>query len=318
MMKTAVLEAPGEASLHRPAAVNAALAANDRIKYAFALLQTAAAHADDPAQPIADLRRERTACGIADRGLDTFAEAARREGSRYQIPGAARLLKRIAADMRQMSAPAIEANGGSFSARLDALLDAMPDARDDMLDAASLAAMTRAGTPGRDSLHQLVMDLHKALNAQQTALAEETIDGASVYGLTPDDQGRVAAFMAGVNRTAPLKFGHPGLTTTATRCNGTLVIQNDIGTTDAHVIVVHVNDLENRILLENYFLPGDLEAQIAAFVDDYNYRRYHESIDNLTPADVYFRRGPTILAERERIKRQTIAHRRLQHRLQAA
>ena len=76
--------------------------------------------------------------------------------------------------------------------------------------------------------------------------------------------------------------------------------------------------LKNRILLENYFLPGDLEAQIAAFVDNYNYRRYHESIDNLTPADVYFGRGPTILAQRERIKRQTIAHRRLQHRLQAA
>jgi len=41
--------------------------------------------------------------------------------------------------------------------------------------------------------------------------------------------------------------------------------------------------LKNRILLENYFLPGDLEAQVAAFVDDYNHRRYHESIDNLTP-----------------------------------
>ncbi|MEA2817678.1 MAG: hypothetical protein QOI93_5492 [Rhodospirillaceae bacterium] len=76
--------------------------------------------------------------------------------------------------------------------------------------------------------------------------------------------------------------------------------------------------LKNRILLENYFLPGDLETQIAAFVDDYNHRRYHESIDNLTPADVYFGRGPTILAERERIKRQTIADRRLRHRLQAA
>jgi hypothetical protein len=44
----------------------------------------------------------------------------------------------------------------------------------------------------------------------------------------------------------------------------------------------------------------------------------HESIDNLTPADVYFGRAPTILAERERIKRQTIAHRCLQHRSQAA
>jgi putative transposase len=76
--------------------------------------------------------------------------------------------------------------------------------------------------------------------------------------------------------------------------------------------------LKNRILLENYFLPGDLEAQIDAFVTDYNHRRYHESINNLTPADVYFRRGFTILAERERIKRQTIANRRRQHQLSAA
>ena len=43
--------------------------------------------------------------------------------------------------------------------------------------------------------------------------------------------------------------------------------------------------LKNRILLENYYLPGDLEAQIEAFVVDYNHCRYHESIDNLTPAD---------------------------------
>ena len=76
--------------------------------------------------------------------------------------------------------------------------------------------------------------------------------------------------------------------------------------------------LKNRILLENYYLPGDLEAQIEAFVADYNHRRYHESIDNLTPADVYFGRGQTILLQRERIKRQTITQRRLQHQRQAA
>jgi putative transposase len=76
--------------------------------------------------------------------------------------------------------------------------------------------------------------------------------------------------------------------------------------------------LKNRILLENYYLPGDLEAQIKTFVDDYNHRRYHESINNLTPADVYFGRGQTILLQRERIKRQTIAQRRLQHQRQAA
>jgi putative transposase len=76
--------------------------------------------------------------------------------------------------------------------------------------------------------------------------------------------------------------------------------------------------LKNRILLENYYLPGDLEAQIDAFVGYYNHQRYHESLKNLTPADVYFGRGQTILLQRERIKRKTIEHRSLQHRKAAA
>ena len=76
--------------------------------------------------------------------------------------------------------------------------------------------------------------------------------------------------------------------------------------------------LKNRILLENYYLPGALEAEIDSFVEHYNHHRYHESLDNLTPADVYFGRGQTILSDRERIKRSTIQQRRLQHRLRAA
>jgi transposase InsO family protein len=76
--------------------------------------------------------------------------------------------------------------------------------------------------------------------------------------------------------------------------------------------------LKNRILLENYFLPGDLKAQIEAFVEHYNHQRYHESLSNVTPADVYFGRDKAILAERDRIKRMTIQHRRLQHRKIAA
>jgi len=76
--------------------------------------------------------------------------------------------------------------------------------------------------------------------------------------------------------------------------------------------------LKNRILLDNYFFPEDLKVQIEAFVDHYNHQRYHESLSNLTPADVYFGRGQTILLQRERIKRQTIETRRLQHRKSAA
>lgn len=76
--------------------------------------------------------------------------------------------------------------------------------------------------------------------------------------------------------------------------------------------------LKNRILLNHYFLPGDLEAQIEAFVDHYNHRRYHESLNNVTPADVYFGRDKAILKQRERIKRETLETRRLQHRQRAA
>ena len=61
-------------------------------------------------------------------------------------------------------------------------------------------------------------------------------------------------------------------------------------------------------------LPGDLEA----FVDHYNHQRYYESINNVTPADVYFGRDKAILREREKIKKQTIRQRRLQHQKQAA
>jgi putative transposase len=76
--------------------------------------------------------------------------------------------------------------------------------------------------------------------------------------------------------------------------------------------------LKNRILLENYYLPGALEIEIEAFVQYYNHRRYHESIGNLTPADLYFGRGQSIMLQRERIKRQTIQNRRLHHHAQAA
>jgi putative transposase len=65
--------------------------------------------------------------------------------------------------------------------------------------------------------------------------------------------------------------------------------------------------------LENYFFPADLKAQIEVFVDHYNHHRYHESINNLTPADVYFGRGQAILKQRERIKRKTMEARRLQY-----
>ena len=76
--------------------------------------------------------------------------------------------------------------------------------------------------------------------------------------------------------------------------------------------------MKNRILLEHYYLPGDLKASIDGFIDYYNHHRYHESLNNLAPADVSFGRGESILRRRRRIKEKTLKVRRLQHAKAAA
>jgi len=76
--------------------------------------------------------------------------------------------------------------------------------------------------------------------------------------------------------------------------------------------------LKNRVLLENHYLPGALEAAIGDFVEHYNHRRCHESIGNVTPADAYFGQAETILNERRKIKEQTMQQRRLLNQQHAA
>jgi uncharacterized protein Yka (UPF0111/DUF47 family) len=243
-MKAQILGAIGETGLERSTQVYAGLAANDRLKYFLSLLQMAVEHADRPEQSAVNLREERLACGIKDSGLDDLAAASSRNDGYYHVPGCAKLLQRIAEDLRIMAAPVLKDDASrSVADRIERLLTALPTCPDDQIPTQALGAMTRARRGKADSIHQFVMDLHKALNAMQTALAEERLDGAAVYAIEDRDRPLIAAFMAGINRTAPLKFSHPGLGTTATRAGQRLVIQNDIGTTDAHVIVIHVEGL---------------------------------------------------------------------------
>ena len=71
--------------------------------------------------------------------------------------------------------------------------------------------------------------------------------------------------------------------------------------------------MKNQVLLNNYYLPNELEDSIQRFVDYYNHERYHESLDNLTPADVFYGRGQSILNKREKIKLKTLARRKQMH-----
>ncbi len=71
--------------------------------------------------------------------------------------------------------------------------------------------------------------------------------------------------------------------------------------------------LKNLINLEPHYFPGELEREIAGFVEYYNGRRYHEALNNLTPQDVYLGRAEHILARREEIKKETLKRRRYEN-----
>ncbi len=240
--KTHILDSLGERSLLLPGLVNRALAANDRIKYRFALLQTAQSHAEQPDTPSTNLRTERLAAGVPESTLDQAVGGAQKlGGGRYRIPGSSRLLSDMGNDAAEMLEPLTAAGIGEardFSARLDALSPG--ERHSDEISGEDIRALASGDRKQGDSLHLLVMDMHRALNALQSSIAGETVGGCQTYGIRDSDRPLVAAFMAGVNRTAPLKFDHPGLAATATRVGDRLVLQNDIGTTDAHVLVVHV------------------------------------------------------------------------------
>jgi len=68
--------------------------------------------------------------------------------------------------------------------------------------------------------------------------------------------------------------------------------------------------MKNVINLEKYYFPWELEQEIARFVEYYNNERYHESLNNVTPADVYFGRHREIITRREQTKRRTLKQRK--------
>jgi len=72
--------------------------------------------------------------------------------------------------------------------------------------------------------------------------------------------------------------------------------------------------LKNQVLLENYYLPGELKLRIEEFITYYNTRRYHENLNNLTPEGVFLGRGNAILEKRQAIKLKTMAKRKCLHK----
>ena len=255
--KKNILKELGEEELLLPELVNAALAANDRIKYYFTLLQTAQSRALHPDREVSSLKIERETAGVENELLDSVVQEAEKLGSgAYRISYAGEILSAIKACMQEMSVP-IMARGEAlaFNKRLTELMEGWPDDGEEALSEQFLQRITSGDRKSGDSLHLLVMDMHRALNSMQGELSQENIDGAMTYLLEEEDRVLVREFMAGVNRTAPLKFDHPGLGTTATRMGPKLVIQNDIGLTDAHVLVVNLEGMTASIAHTDIHIP---------------------------------------------------------------
>ncbi|HUO89845.1 MAG TPA: DUF47 family protein [Rhizomicrobium sp.] len=262
--KTRIVGELGGSALLLPQHIADGLAANARIKFALSWLQAAETMAlKGGVFPAAELEPERSFAGLKDDLLFAPAETALPRAQGMEVPRANAIVARLRDELARMFA-AVEAGAAAgllppalveqFRQRRDALLHAAT-IDGDILPSGFVSWLSRPPREGRDSFHGLVMDMHKALNTVSANVAEDDVAGARVFRLRDDDKARVGAFMRGLNRTAPLKFDHPGLATNAMRSDGRLIIQNDIGTTDAHVLLASVEGLRLSVTHSDIHAP---------------------------------------------------------------
>lgn len=262
MEKIDIVASLGQSQLLRPAYLKMALAANDRLKFYLTALQTAYSHAKRPDVASLDLHREYAAAKVDAPWLLALPASSHIKTSALHAEDLPRLIDKLAADLRLMGRP-LEGDGDgdhlALLARVAHWCDWLDRLEPGVLDAAQLKRLTSGKRSEDDSFHLLVMDLHKAVNRLAADISDETIDGAHIWQLLPEDRPRIAAFMRGVNRTRHLKLGHPGLDTATTRDGERLLIQNDIGTNDVHVLVIQVEGLRLSLTY------SDLHRQRFAF-----------------------------------------------------
>lgn len=242
MEKADAVAALGKAKLLGPALLKSALAANDRLKFALTAVQAAASRALRPDGPRIGLEADYAASHTSAPWLLEAVDKSWAADGQIHIPSLDRITQLLSADIAAMARPLVD-DGSVATAlvkRMEGWRERLAAMGGETVTPADVERLAGGDRRGEDTLHILVMDLHKALNRLAAAQASENVEGAHVWDITPGDRPLIAAFMAGLNRTKGLKLDHPGLDTAATRDGARLLIQNDIGTNDAHVLVIEV------------------------------------------------------------------------------
>jgi len=257
MSKDRIIATLGESELLLPDLMSRALSANDRVKYLLTLVQSARAAADGDSDA-SDLHEERLASNVSDPSLDRVVHASERnDDGAYAILGAGELARAAFGETETMLVPLRVAGVAAFeklTKRLHQLEKAVtPDG--ETITAQDISLLTAGRRRDQDSLHLVVLDAHRELNRLAGNLANESIEGALAYGIEVHDRPLVGAFARGVKRTQRLRFDHPGLGTVATRSGDALVLQNDIGETEAHVVVVKIIDRAVTVIYTDVHLP---------------------------------------------------------------
>ena len=244
-IKNKILFDLGEKRIILPDLIKEGLIANDRVKYLFTLLQSAKIKILNKKDITQGFLEEGEKLKIDEIAYDDILENCSlvRENTIY-IPGLQRVLKEIYKCIKTMLKPLelIEQTEKyeEYVNRFSLMQNILLTNYNDIINFEVIDSTISADRSVKDTPHLLVMDLHKELNNLLSLIALESIDGANVFDINEENTFIIKAFMKGINKTAKLKFDHPGLGTTATQIGDKIVIQNDIGETDAHVIVISI------------------------------------------------------------------------------
>ena len=243
----------GEESLLLPRAVGEALEACERATYRLALLDAACIQDPESASGRLDALRE-SLSGAADeeaRWAGLLAGAERLDDGSSRVPRVGELVAAVREDLAEMLTPlryGDELATARYARRLDGLAADAPDfaahalsprQRDRALGAPPSGTTAVAAF---DSLARLTADLCGELAELRRGLAKEPIHGATGYRLAGHDRPLVERFMTGVEAAPPPANRHPALDTIAVRHGRRLVIENELGSADAQVLLVGVDE----------------------------------------------------------------------------